>query len=90
MLGSIEERFLGGDELGDISRSDYHAELSGLADKNADLVHTFQFGVAFHHAGALCNSCFAPRKEIDVLCTRTGSNPVSLPKSRLPEGANLK
>lgn len=51
MLGSVEERFLGGDELGDISRSDFHAELLGLADKNADLVHTFQFGVAFHHAG---------------------------------------
>ena len=51
MLGSIEERFLGGEELGDISRSDFHAELMGLADKNADLAHTFQFGVAFHHAG---------------------------------------
>lgn len=51
MLGSIEERFLGGEELGDTCRADFHAELLGLSDKNADLAYTFQFGVAFHHAG---------------------------------------
>lgn len=51
MLGSVEERFLGGEELGDTCRSDFHAELMGLADKNTELAHTFQFGVAFHHAG---------------------------------------
>ncbi|CAL8465203.1 g4738 [Coccomyxa elongata] len=84
MLGSVEERFLGGDELGDISRSDYHAELLGLADKNADLAHTFQFGVAFHHA-----DLSHEERAIVEKAFRSGALRVLAATSTLAAGVNL-
>jgi hypothetical protein len=53
MLGCIEERFLGPETLGETCRADFAAELAAVPDRNANLVETFPFGVAFHHAGEM-------------------------------------